>query len=139
MMKLKPEFKAAWVAALRSGEYAQCQDLLNDGKGFCCLGVACDVAAKIGVVEGGWMATGPAGDSYFIMSGESRSANERSQKYMIPVAMMEVVAEDYSYGNEFRVKTGYDGELEEFTSLTDLNDRLGMSFEQIADYIEAQL
>ena len=32
-----------WVEALRSGEYAQTQNTLRDGKGFCCLGVACDL------------------------------------------------------------------------------------------------
>jgi hypothetical protein len=32
-----------WLAALESGEYAQSKDMLCDGNGFCCLGVACDV------------------------------------------------------------------------------------------------
>jgi len=35
-----------WVDALRSGEYAQTEERLNDEDGFCCLGVACDVYAK---------------------------------------------------------------------------------------------
>lgn len=39
--KLPPEFKAKWVAALRSGEYKQCRGELFNGKGYCCLGVAC--------------------------------------------------------------------------------------------------
>jgi len=30
-----------WVKELRSGKYAQTKDLLQDDKGFCCLGVAC--------------------------------------------------------------------------------------------------
>ena len=38
-----------WVDALRSGDYAQCHNALNDGKGFCCLGVACEVAIRSGV------------------------------------------------------------------------------------------
>ena len=32
-----------WVTALRSGKYKQTRTCLNDEKGFCCLGVACDL------------------------------------------------------------------------------------------------
>lgn len=32
-----------WVAALRSGDYAQAKTVLRRGDRFCCLGVACDV------------------------------------------------------------------------------------------------
>lgn len=44
-----------WIAALRSGEYQQGKGKLkfinNDGVAFyCCLGVACELAAKEGVV-----------------------------------------------------------------------------------------
>ena len=38
-----------WVAALESGEYTQTVGVLHDGNGFCCLGVACDLAIKEGV------------------------------------------------------------------------------------------
>lgn len=42
--RLPQEFKARWVAALRSGEYQQGMEWLKDYKGhFCCLGVACDL------------------------------------------------------------------------------------------------
>lgn len=58
--KMKPEVKAAWVAALRSGEYQQTTGSLHRFKesaserlGFCCLGVLCDVAVKAGVIEPG--------------------------------------------------------------------------------------
>lgn len=36
--------RAAWVAALRSGKYAQCTNDLKNEKGFCCLGVLADIA-----------------------------------------------------------------------------------------------
>jgi hypothetical protein len=43
----------AWIAALRSGEYEQGKKALHvlegDGVGYCCLGVACDLAVKAGV------------------------------------------------------------------------------------------
>jgi hypothetical protein len=46
--KLDPEFKAKWIAALRSGEYKQgemslCRET-PEGKEYCCLGVGYRVA-----------------------------------------------------------------------------------------------
>lgn len=46
--KLPEDFKAKWVAALRSGEYKQGKNTLisiNEDKGntYCCLGVACAI------------------------------------------------------------------------------------------------
>ena len=52
--KLKPEFKEAWLAALRSGEYQQTRGQLRRDNAFCCLGVACDLAQKMGLVPGMW-------------------------------------------------------------------------------------
>jgi len=45
-LKLKPEVKAQWLAALRSGDYEQGHGIMRtlDNK-FCCLGVLCDVLA----------------------------------------------------------------------------------------------
>lgn len=42
-----------WVAALRSGEYRQGAGLLHspDTGTYCCLGVACDLAVKHGVIK----------------------------------------------------------------------------------------
>lgn len=38
--KLPPDFKAKWIAALRSGEYKQGRmKLLSDDGSYCCLGV----------------------------------------------------------------------------------------------------
>lgn len=51
--KMNPEVKARWVAALRSGDYRQANQVLRSGDSFCCLGVLCDVyAAEHGVK--GW-------------------------------------------------------------------------------------
>lgn len=38
---------AKWINALRSGKYKQTTGMLNDGSGFCCLGVLCDIS-KVG-------------------------------------------------------------------------------------------
>lgn len=50
----------AWMAALRGGEYAQSTGALQDARGFCCLGVACDLVlpkyqrdeTKLGLLKG---------------------------------------------------------------------------------------
>lgn len=47
---MHPEIRARWVAALRSGEYAQGRGSLRDGNQYCCLGVLCDLAVKDGVI-----------------------------------------------------------------------------------------
>jgi hypothetical protein len=44
----REQFIAEWVAALRSGKYPQAQGSLRTDAGFCCLGVACDIASKHG-------------------------------------------------------------------------------------------
>jgi hypothetical protein len=38
-----------WVAALRSGEYRQGKNYLNNAGKFCCLGIACELASQEGV------------------------------------------------------------------------------------------
>jgi len=41
----------AWIAALRSGEYKQGRKVLRNEKDeYCCLGVACELAARAGVI-----------------------------------------------------------------------------------------
>ena len=48
--KMNPEFKAKWLAALRSGEYKQIEGALRlveyDKVGYCCLGVACEISGQ---------------------------------------------------------------------------------------------
>lgn len=46
---LNRENALKWVAALRSGDYEQTQGGLRDTLGYCCLGVACEVAIQSGV------------------------------------------------------------------------------------------
>lgn len=44
--KQQRENRKKWVKALRSGKYAQCQNYLQGGKGFCCLGVLAEVSGE---------------------------------------------------------------------------------------------
>lgn len=50
---MNADIKAAWVAALRSGEYQQGKGRLHivDTNSYCCLGVLCDLAKQAGIVE----------------------------------------------------------------------------------------
>lgn len=43
---MREDIKNAWVEALESGDYAQTRRALKDYRGFCCLGVLCDVLDK---------------------------------------------------------------------------------------------
>ena len=43
---MDPEIKAKWLAALRSGEYKQCQGGLKVDGRYCCLGVLCVVQGE---------------------------------------------------------------------------------------------
>lgn len=49
MEEIHKERLRLWVAALRSGEYTQASGRLHDSRGYCCLGVACEVAVKNGL------------------------------------------------------------------------------------------
>lgn len=48
---MKKSVQKKWIKALYSGEYKQDSLALHTGKGFCCLGVLCEIAAKEGVVS----------------------------------------------------------------------------------------
>jgi hypothetical protein len=43
---MKKNIKEKWLAALRSGDYQQTDSALRTTKGFCCLGVLCDLYDK---------------------------------------------------------------------------------------------
>lgn len=103
-----------WVEALRSGEYRQCQNLLSDGTGFCCLGVLCEVAIASGVEVEKIDAAG--GIAY---GGEVEA---------LPRAVQDWAGLLHSAGNF--------GEGDR--QLTVWNDRLGKTFLEIADIIESE-
>lgn len=125
---MKPEIKAQWLTALRSGEYKQGTGALRNGNAFCCLGVLCDLAAKQGV--GKWEVTG-------VFTVESERAG-----LLTPVAVA-VWAELPHYNP--RVGRIYDDDWR--FGVADYNDGVEgtdmdigpHTFAQIADLIEADL
>lgn len=55
--KLDPEFKARWIAALRSGEFKQGEGRLcsrGPRPSYCCLGVARKIDGVEGCYQGDW-------------------------------------------------------------------------------------
>jgi len=114
---MNPEIKAAWVAALRSGEYSQGRGRLRNDHAFCCLGVLCDLHRKAGLGE--WRNTvyvpfGDIPESMQLPSAVDRWAgitNDRITRGVLPA---------YNDG--------------------DIDNQIGEhSFGQIADYIEQHL
>lgn len=135
----------AWLDALKSGEYAQTTAVLHrtsetygDNVGFCCLGVACDVMAKTGVLEferhidekEGWETFRTVGTGF----------TDDTNHELMPTGAWEVLGLRDAAGKahcdilsdedaeEYAIQWGYE-------SLTDANDR-GAPFEDIAAMLE---
>lgn len=114
---MNPEFKAEWIAALRSKAYPQGEGRLRseDGK-FCCLGVACELLTAKGLVEREGLCYGYSN----IHSSDS-----------LPGRLFRYLDFETSLG-DFNFTAG--GKNYNFT-LSGLNDD-GLTFDQIADVIE---
>lgn len=117
------KIKKRWLAALRGGRYEQITVKLYDGKGFCCLGVLCDLYLKEHKKEWdnqGW-------DKRFFIEDNSSGLPEVVQKW----AGIEVGPLSY----RVPLSKSYGGE----NTLTELNDKKLYSFNQIAEVIEKEL
>lgn len=116
-MRLTP-LQKAWVEALKSGEYHQCTNKLakkTNRWGYCCLGVACEVAIKEGI------------PLQVRKSGDVKLYGEEEQAGPLPQEMVEELHLRNDIGG-FTVD-GVEG------ALTDLNDNEGKSFKEIASFI----
>ncbi len=147
---MKPEIKARWIAALRSGEYVQGRDCLRRDlwtpasapgeltDAFCCLGVLCDLAAREGVVE--WDGTDvlytfpQRGRGTDVLYTSPQRGREHWENNVLPLPVMvwAGLAEDNP-----RVACDVGG----YTSanVATLNDEHGFTFSEIADCIEVSL
>lgn len=114
---MNPEIKTRWVAALRSGEYAQTKQALRDENGFCCLGVLCDVVKDDLGIE--WTDTINKNDSCMLFDDAGGFLPSSVMRYAdLPDCNPTVE----SYGD----------------NLSRLND-FGYTFEEIANAIEVDL
>lgn len=107
MTKLTPA-QQLWVDALRSGKYAQTTETLQGNNGYCCLGVACQLAKEQGIEV---HITAHSG----LISGGELSDQRAVWNWL-----------------GLRNSTGYIDQGE----LTQLNDECGYTFPELADFIE---
>lgn len=124
--KMNPEVKEKWLAALRSGNYAQGKGVLREGDGFCCLGVLCDVAINEGVLS-------PWTQNSITRSWKCGDDNSDEGYAITPRAVQTWARIDET--GTFRE----DHTDENPGCLTMLNDFAGYNFAQIADVIEEYL
>jgi hypothetical protein len=148
--KLKPEFKKAWVGALRSGDYKQGKNYLKQEDRppvgaptvrHCCLGVAAEIACKAGVVtEDPTDHPGRVWDhALFIgkaslFQGTAYPPIDVGDWAEAEPRVSPGYPEDYD-NNVWRPHVVYEDGL---CDLAHLNDA-GLTFDEIADLIEEQL
>lgn len=120
---MNQEIKEQWCAALRSGEYQQCNSTLHHVKGgFCCLGVLTDLYIKekgLDETNSGWLLDNSG--QYYGFNGEEN---------YLPVEVKEWAGLGFR-SPQVKVK-------EDYAYLLQLNDS-GRPFKEIADFIEIQL
>jgi hypothetical protein len=131
VQRMDPEAKRLWVEALRSGEYAQGRNYLAEmwagNWRYCCLGVLCEVATEQGVPV--TVVTRPG--------SQLKTYSENSTIPPTSVAQW-AWAEETRYPALRIPHVDEDGVMA-FRDFTELNDDMGLSFEQIADLIEEYL
>lgn len=134
MAKMDVDLKQQWVNALRSGKYEQGPNQLRHKDEFCCLGVLCDI------VEPHWIACDSTSEGSYRWAG----GDEVAVNYLPSDFAKDVFGEWYE---DHEITLNYvngEGMLKTTTVSIDrapaiLNDDAGMSFEEIADWIEANL
>ena len=147
-MKLKPEIKAQWVAALRSGEYQQTTEALSqvddDGNwGYCCLGVLCELANLDGAVGDIVIANPLTKPAYKVYDNAYTVLPSTVYKWAVDADTVDM---DY-YHNEgnMRVPGSFHGAGRSGFLLSELNDGSKYNFvpkhtfAEIADLIEEHL
>ncbi len=106
-MKIDKKDIRKWVKALRSGKYSQTKEVLENKEGYCCLGVACDI-----FIEKKYINKGTLG----VIVGVLPNDQELSPEWL----------------------NGINDDFHDLTELylTNLNDTLNYTFDEIADCLE---
>lgn len=116
---MNPTVKQKWVEALRSGDYQQTQGTLKWRNCFCVLGVLCDVYRKEKGIKG-W-----DDQDYFFVEDEHEID-------ILPKAVVDWAGLNNQTGPFLSIN---DSKLLEITVF---NDNMSLTFEELADAIEAQ-
>lgn len=154
-MVLRPIVKE-WLAELRSGKLTQTKNVLGHPDGSrCCLGVACDIAVKHGIIPAPIEVVDPT--SISTDPTASGNAPVMALKYgdlisgfevqSLPPAVMRAFGFNTMIGHyssqgrkDFLERHKDDGDLHSSNPDTNLardNDNLGRTFAEIADIVEA--
>lgn len=122
---MNQEWKEKWVAALRSGEYAQTRGRLHTKDGYCCLGVLEDLVAK---EKGDEWHLSKSGRCFLIGAEENSDVLRRSTMELVKLRDVNpMISSEETFPS-----------LPRRSTLASANDS-GYNFEQIADIIESQL
>lgn len=128
-IKLKPEVKAEWIAALEGGKYIQCSSSLRLKNGettrHCCLGVLCEIYLKHNPNDASWL---PQVDGRDLFVSRS-SANNLSLSNEVFEWAVETTVDLVISKRDFVI---------EGDSLASRNDT-GETFHEIADLIKKHL
>jgi hypothetical protein len=120
---MKTQIKQQWVQALRSNEYTQAVGNLRTDKGYCCLGVLCDLYAK------------ETGDEWTCLHSAEEPPYDYYRMKNQTSVLPDSIAEWAGLYDQNPFVNLYEDDK---TTLADLNDK-GKAFEEIADIIEEQL
>ncbi|MEV6638445.1 hypothetical protein AB0M54_47820 [Actinoplanes sp. NPDC051470] len=120
---MNSDVKARWVKRLRSGDYPQGTGALQNDKGFCCLGVLCEIAVEDGVIR-------PA-------TPDSHGDYVYDSRVSFPPASVTEWAGLESQNPDVRGFNQYGRSVN--APIADFNDLYGYDFVALADLIEQQL
>ena len=121
------EFQLEWLKALRSGEYKQGKDYLCKDGQYCCLGVACEIAPKFGVVFDEIIKR----DGVVFFGDDHKEAPHKVYRQLgLKGSLGELYDSFASTTVAVKLPTGETG-----AALSEMNDG-NMTFAAIADYIE---
>jgi hypothetical protein len=117
---MNSQIKQRWIEALRYGEYEQTQSRLHTNRGYCCLGVLCDLYVKEHGLE--W---------------EEYEEDEETKIYTLNLEES-ILPEDVRNWAELNDRNPSFKVGKTVTTLARKND-VGYTFDQIAQLIEEQL
>ena len=131
---MKPKYKQQWLAALRSGEFLQCREVVRlvDKGGqerFCVLGVLAELVRRECPAKFKWtrFGTDAAGNTRYDLRPKCgrygkrwwRAIEKKLGVHLFGDAMIEYLGDTHT--------------------LSEINDDFGLAFDQAADLIEEQL
>jgi hypothetical protein len=115
---MRDDIKERWVAKLRSGDYLQTKNVLQNEEGYCCLGVLCEIAVEDGIAENDFYDGRRCYNTTKSISGDEETGYSTLPQGLLYWAAL----------------TGRDS-----IHLARMNDQEGKNFHEIADYIELEL